>query len=449
MISSLKMKKVYHWFTGLTGWKKFTLLFLLFFPLRFLFGIVSEFWFPDEMQVYLIGLKFYSGGHWPYFGPDIVYTGSQIPGALQGLLVGSSFYLFRIPEAPYILLNLLTFLFLFLLGHYIKKYQLPGIPEWFLWPWIFTAPWVMSFSTHILNPSYVLPAAILFFISLLEIIPGTRKNFIKSNTAFLFIGICTLWIFQFHMSWILLLPLIFIAFLNTLKKGLKHIFLSIFYFLAGCILSGVFLLPTFIKYGPAAGSGDTASNIIFNLSNAKEFLTVLSRFLAFGSFEVTLFTGASTASRLTFLNDYLWASPFIIIAALIGYAMIVWMLIAWFRKNNNDGWKTVKRLLLFAFLYTWLSFFFSVKGPSSHTFYLMFPLVMIFSFFCWQPLFKTKWIRIVALILILCNTIFHVALGFDNFKKHSMYLDREKPLKAIQQKDYKIFGERRPYDRNE
>lgn len=444
-----QMKKFYHIFIKMKWWKKFIILFLIFFPLRFLFGIFSEFWFNDEVQIYLIGLKFYTGGHWPYFGPDVVYTGSQIPGALQGLLVGIPFYFLQIPEAPYLLLNLLTFSSLFLLGYYIIRYRTPEVPEWFLWTWIFTAPWVLSFSTHILNPSYVLPAAIVFYISLLEIIPGTSNNFIKPGIAFLFMGFCTLWIFQLHMSWILLIPLIFIAFYYSSKKGLKNIFVSSVCFFTGCIFSGIFLIPTFIKYGLSAGSGDTASNIVFNALNIKEIFTVLARMLAFGSFEVTLFTGASTVQRIHFLTEYLWSSPFTIFAVIVGIAMIVWMIIAWFRKNYQKGWKAVKYLLLFVFLFTYFSFFFSIKGPSSHTFYLMFPLVMIYSFYCWQPLFRKKWIRKLAMIFLLSGIIFQIMLALHNFKNKSMYINREKPLKAIQQKDYKILGERRAFDRNE
>ncbi|MFH0865338.1 MAG: hypothetical protein V1904_04040 [Bacteroidota bacterium] len=443
------MKNIYHTFIIMTWWKKYIILFLIFFPLRFLFGIFSEFWFDDEVQIYLIGLKFYTGGHWPYFGPDVVYTGSQIPGALQGILVGIPFYFIQIPEAPCLLLNLLTFSSLFLLGHYIIRYRTPGIPEWFLWIWIFTAPWVMSFSTHTINPSYVLPAAILFFISLMEIIPGTCRNFISSRTAFLILGFCILWIFQLHLSWILLMPLLLLAFYHELKKGRKNIIFSSSYFIAGCVLGGIFLIPTFITYGLLAGSGDTASNIAFNSANIREIITVFVRLLSFGSFELARFMGANTAERFEFAMQSLWAVPFVVIVGLIGFAQVGWMIIAWFRKNELPGWKTIKQLLLFVFLITYTSFFFSVKDPASHTFYLMFPLVMIYSFYCWQPLFRKKWIRRIAIIFLFSGIIFHTALALDNFKNKSMYSHREKPLKAIQQKDYKILGERRVFDRNE
>jgi hypothetical protein len=441
--------KIYTNFCNLKTWKKFIVLFVIFFPFRFLFGIFSEFWFEDEMQIYLIGLKFYSTGHWPFYGPDVVYTFSQIPGALQGLLVGLPFYIFPIPEAPYILLNLLTFISLFFFALYIIRCRTIEIPEWFLWVWIFTAPWVLSFSTHVLNPSYVLPAAILFFISFMEIIPVFRKNIIAYHWAFFFMGFSMLWIFQLHMSWILLLPFIGFAFLTVRKNVFKKLFLFAVAFLIGCLVSGILVIPTFIKYGLASGSGDTTSNIVFNIYNIKEFFTVLARLLSFGSFELARLMGNNTVTRLDYLSEYIWLSPFIIFAGIVGVAQVAWMIISWFLKKPFAEWKAIKFFILAAFLITWLSFFFSVKGPSSHTFYLMFPVVMIYSFYCWQPLFKKKWIRILAAAFLISATIFQITLMDHNYRNKSMYINREKPSNAILQKNFHLLGERRGFDHNE
>ena len=123
------MQKLYLKFCAFSAFKKFILLFVSFFAFRLVFGLFAEFWLEDEIQIYLIGLKFYSGGHYPFFGPDVVYTNSQIPGSLQGMLTGLPFFLVPIPEAPCILLNLLSFSSLFLLGFYINKYLIPAIPE--------------------------------------------------------------------------------------------------------------------------------------------------------------------------------------------------------------------------------------------------------------------------------------------------------------------------------
>src|ERR1041384_953810 len=102
--------------------KTLFLLVLSLFLFRLFFGLCNAKWHGyDELQTYLIGLKCYATGTWPYFGPDL--TGnenlnyhSQIPGALEGLLIGLPFYILPVPEAPFILLNLLSIAGIFLLA---------------------------------------------------------------------------------------------------------------------------------------------------------------------------------------------------------------------------------------------------------------------------------------------------------------------------------------------
>src|SRR5882672_3992821 len=79
------------------------------FACRLLFGLSREFFFEDETQIFLIGFRYYATAAWPFFGPDVVWTRSEIPGALQGLLVGVPLRLLAMPESSYLLLNLLSF----------------------------------------------------------------------------------------------------------------------------------------------------------------------------------------------------------------------------------------------------------------------------------------------------------------------------------------------------
>src|SRR6266545_1294252 len=141
------------------------------FAFRLAFGLSSEFFFEDETQIFLNGLRYYTTGQWPYFGPDVVWTKSEIPGALQGVLVGAPLYIVAAPESPFVLLNLLSFAALAGLAWYATR-RVPTAPRWLVWGWFMSVPWTLQFSTHIINPSYVLPAAVVFFLGFFESIPA-------------------------------------------------------------------------------------------------------------------------------------------------------------------------------------------------------------------------------------------------------------------------------------
>src|SRR3954468_8285882 len=102
----------------LTRRYKFYIFLTLAFLFRLGFGLCSAFQDADSTQIYLLGLKFYTTRAWPYFGPDVVWGEIQIPGALQGLLVGLPLYVLPVAEAPYLLLNLISFTGLCLLAWY-------------------------------------------------------------------------------------------------------------------------------------------------------------------------------------------------------------------------------------------------------------------------------------------------------------------------------------------
>ncbi|MCK9613415.1 MAG: hypothetical protein PHR81_06735 [Bacteroidales bacterium] len=420
----------------------FFIVLIFLFALRLAYGLCSEFWFEDELQVYLIGLRYYTTGVFPYFGPDIVYTATQIPGALLGLLVGLPFFLVQIPEAPYILLNLLSFAVLCLFGAYLQK-KFTETPSWFLWIWIMTCPWVMNLSTHVFNPSYVLFGSVLFFIGFFEAVRSLRIGFVKIPLAFFMMGFALFWVYQLHMSWVLLVPFVFYAFWKSFFENK----LSVPAFFAGCLLPALLLLPAYFKFGFHEGGG-LASNVEFNFSNVKEFFTLMLRYLSLASNEIPRFIDTDGASRLCFFRDYLYAVPFLLFAILSGFLQVAYMLISFFMRNPVKGFRQVKWILFFTLMFTWFSFFFSVKGPSSHTFYVLFPLVMLYSFYCWQPLFRKKWFGILMMLMLFSGIVTNITLAYHNYHVKSLYKKRELPRKAIQQKNYHILGERRASERN-
>ena len=419
------------------------LVLLAFFLFRLAFGLCSEIWFIDQQQIYLIGLKFYTTGQWPYFGPDVA-ANIQLPGALQGLVVGLPLYLCPIPEAPYILLNLLSFTGLCFFAWYCSKH-LPNFPKWIIYTWLLTAPWTLNWSTNIDNDSYMLFGSCLFFIGFLETIPAFSLKLIRPFWANAMMGFSLFWCAQFHMSYVVLFPFILLSFYFQLKTSDSKIIQSILYFVVGALTTGLFLVPTLLKYGLGQGSGGSANAVTFNPQNFMNFFNLLVRYFGLGSCEVLRFMGANGAAREEFLRGHPWLAPFTLAAMVLGILQGTTLFLSLFRKEHpQKEWKEIKLLNLFTFLLLFLSFLFSIKVPAAHTYYLTLPVIMLYGFYAFEPWVSKPWFLPVAKTLLACNILFHVGLGLSNLSVKSLYKDRDLFVKAIEEKNYHLLGERRP-----
>lgn len=417
------------------------------FAFRLAFGLCSDFWTDDERQVYLIGLKFYTTGVWPYFGPDVTNT-IQIPGALQGLVVGLPLYVWPAPEAPFVLLNVLSFASLCFFAWYCSR-RLPEIPRWIIWTWLLTAPWTLNFSTHIVNPSYVLTGGILFFVGLFETLPFLRRDIVPPKYANLLMGLGLCWVMQFHMSWVVLVMLALVSLLLQRRAaGARAVLPSLAWFALGAALTGSLLVPTYLKYGLLAGAGGTNAVVEFNARNLLKLLNpvegILGRFLSFASFELPRFIGDNTRTRLLFLRENPWLAPFALFLGVVGILQPVALAALWFRRTHRErDWKAVKYFTLVLLGLLYVSFVFSFRAPHSHTFYVTLPVAMLYSLYCWDEFLRRRRWQRFALIFLACGVIFHAGLALNNFRHKSVYLNRQIPVAAIEEKNYHILGERR------
>lgn len=423
---------------------KFYALLILAFLFRLGFGLCSAFQDSDVTQIYLLGLKFYTSGAWPYFGPDVVWGEIQIPGALQGLLVGLPFYVLPVAEAPYILLNIASFLSLCLLAWYCCK-RLPGLPRWFVWIWLFTCPWTLNLSTHIYNPSYLLAASILFFVGALEIYPFTSRNFIDVRLANIMLGFSLFWAMQLHLSWIILAPYLLIAFYYQAKIGGRSLLNAFLWFTLGAAVTGPLLLPTYLKYGFMRGTGGTSSAVTFNSDNLLSITGIFKRSLSLAVFDVTNFIGGHTAARISFLRAEMWLIPFVFFLFIVSLLQVLALIIFWFRRDSEQSdWRAIKYIALLNVCWIYLAFLFSIKPPQSNHLYITFPLPMIYSLYCWNQLLKKDRWQQFAKIFLACGIIFHVGLALYNLPRTSLYPVRTQVQSALDNKDYRILGERRP-----
>jgi len=421
------------------------------FLFRLTFGLCANFVSgSDEQQVYLIGLKFYTSGAWPYFGPDVSST-IQIPGALQGLIVGLPFKLFAVPEAPFILLNLLSFASLCLFAWYCCR-RLPEIPAWFVWTWLFIAPWTICLSTQITNPSYVLPGAIVFFVGAIETYPFLAQRLIPLRRANFMMGFGLCWIMQFHLSWVILIPYVALSLFLQFKKGGRQAGSRASWIVVGAALPASLLIPTFIKYGLRQGSGSTSEALQFNSDNLWRHLNfvegILGRFLSFATFELPRFIGRNMGERLGFLQEHRWLIPFVLLLTVVGVLQCIALLLLWLRKEHSQkDWRAIKYFTAATVLLLYVSFLFSMKAPVSHTFYLTVPVAMLYSFYCWNDFLKGPFWRRFAVLFLACSIIFEAGLALHNYRHGSFLKNRALINEALRSNDYRLLGERRPGSR--
>jgi hypothetical protein len=92
----------------------------------------------------------------------------------------------------------------------------------------------------------------------------------------------------------------------------------------------------------------------------------------------------------------------------------------------------------------YVSFLFSLKAPVSHTFYVTFPVAMLYSFYCWSEFLKKKSWQKFAAVFLICGLLFDIGLAATNLKRVSLYRERGKIVEAIKTSDYRVLGERRP-----
>lgn len=431
---------------------KFILLFLFLFAFRTLFGLSQPFFHPDETQTYLIGLKAYATGAWPYFGPDLIVTETgfytQLPGALEGLLIALPLKLWPAPEAPFLLLNLLSLSALAFFARYLSR-RLPEIPFLFLFAWISLLPWNLHESTNIINPSYLLLGSSLFMVGFLEALPGLSLNRLSPSQAFGLMGFGLFWDMQFHFSWLLLPPFVLGAWLWRRQKGTRTWARETAGFAAGSVIPLVFLAPTWVKYGLFQEAGGMHLAMAFNPGNFAAFFTVLARFLSLPCFEMPRFLGENTHLREAFLTGhpvlflpgvFLWLLGLLQAAALLAFGF--------FHDGRRADGQRVTGVVFLGFLLLWASFWFTSKPPDAHIGYILAPLACVYSLYIWSRFARFRAGRVLGVVCLLANLWFQAGYLAVMMKTQSLYLDRGKVERAIEGKDYRILGERRPGSRN-
>jgi hypothetical protein len=423
--------------------------FLLFFIFRFFFGLYCPSVTADEdyVQTYAIGLKAYTTHTWPYYGPDVqgpeTSFKTQMPGALEGLLIALPLTLWPTPESPYLFVNLLSFAALSLLGWYCVK-RLPGFPPWFIFAWLYAAPWLTHYSTQVINPSFAFLGSVLFFLGFFETVPALCIGVLNTALANAFMGFGLFWVMQLHMSWIAMAPLLLVSFYFQAKKGKALSALS-FIFL-GALPPLALLLPTYLRFGFNTGKDVHGFMSGLNWDNAKDLFGTLARLFSISSFELARFVGQHTRERLDYLFHSYWLSLPGFFLWGMWYLQVLAMLMFFFlRKHPRTDWTRIKILIGGTFLLLYACFLFTPDMAASFRILLFFPPLMLYAFYGWDWVWQKPWGRLLGLVFILCACYFQAGYTLNNLKtNNSIYAqNRDRMAKAIDAGDYRLFAERR------
>ena len=411
---------------------------------RLLYGLTSELFFEDETQIFLLGLRYYATGAWPYFGADVVWTNSEIPGALQGLLVGVPLHIVPVPEAPYVLLNLISMAALAAFAWYITV-RLPSLPAWLVWGWLMTLPWTLEFSTHIINPSYVLAPALVFFLGFFEAVPAFRLGKMPEPLAFALMGAATSWVLQIHMSWPLLVAHAAFAWLSARRGGARAMAVNAAGFAGGFLVFAVFLIPTFVVFGLQAGSGRTLDNLRPHWVNPWIAIEILARLFSFASYEIWRFIAPDDGKRWMWLLRHVWIVPIAVVVWLAGIWQPIWMLREWFRARSPLAeWRAIRMLVAGTVALVYASYWFVLEPSQAHAFYVVAPVAFMFAAYCWTFVDSPRWRRIAAVVLVL-NIALHIGQAYIQAPMKSLYRNREVVAAAIRLKQPEMFAHRRPF----
>ncbi len=413
------------------------------FAFRLAFGLTYDFWFEDQTQIFLIGLRHHATGAWPYFGPDVVWTRSQIPGALQGLLVGLPMDLLPVPEAPFVLLNVLSTATLALLCAYVCR-RLPSLPRWLVFGWALTVPWTLHYSTHVVNPSYVLPGSILFFLGFLETFPATSGGVFPLPLAAALMGLGVCWVMQVHLSWVLLVPFLALALAARAREGLGRFAIVAAAAAAGALVSGSLLLPTLWRFGTEAGTGGVQRNLHPHLVGPWVLATTAGRFLSFASLEVNRFLEITRSRRLFLLHAHPWLVPLAAVTAAAGVVHPIAMALLWFRRRSGPPeWRAIRWLAVGTVVLIYVSYFFAYEPPQAHAFYVVTPLALVYAFYSWSLVDGPR-TRKVAAAVMATGLAYHAGLAGVKSGR-SLYHDRAVPAVAVHERVPAVLARRREY----
>jgi hypothetical protein len=421
---------------------KWTLVVFALLCLRTAYGLSQNFWHEDVVQIYLLGLKYFTTGAWPYFGPDVVHTNQQIPGGLQSILIALALYIWPVVESPVVLVNILSLSGILLLAVYLRR-RFQSHPGWLWLLWLSTLPMTLQFSTNTYNPSYLLFPAVLFFVGFFERIPQFRQLNWSALTSGIAMGFSVGFIFQLHLSWPLLMPFLLTAI--TIRQPSKERRECASGFVIGGLAISVSLIPTLFEYGLSTLWSTGSSNSEFNIANARNIGSTILRVVSLSSYE---FMGFNLGSELDERRQLITSDPVLIISAVtMGLTLVMHVVLivkAWGQSFVSRKFSPEISLLGVSCIWAAMLFLMTPRPPAFRNIFVLFPVAAVAFGSLAEKYSKQTWLRPMWTSVIVASVLFHSIVAIKMWPEISLYRDRPRVQKAIDENDFRIFADRRP-----
>jgi hypothetical protein len=386
----------------------------------------------------LIGLENAYSGRWSFWGPDIVWSKTRLPGALQGLLAGVPLRLTSCKYSPIILSNIISSLGLILLALYAKR-RFPKLKLYFLLALFLLFPFGLFNGVVLLNTAYLFFSGAVLFIVVFELFMYRSNLLCHSSLYFFALGFSLMFTFQLHLTWVMFIPFICVLFYLEWKRNPDKWFSPISFFALGCITSGLTLLPTLLTYGDVMMTG-SGGNISLNLKKFVKAFDLFVRYLGTATTDVIqnrnfikLFSETSWIGSIL-----IWTVKIFAIFQLIGICISLF-----FVKKSIEFRKTILLFFLTLIMVMFL-YILSNKHLEMRTYVLLYPIPLWLTLFSYSYLIKyrfIKWILNTSLILMFITSF---GIAISNFNGIYSFKSVENKIeKAIHDKNPDEFAKRR------
>jgi hypothetical protein len=406
---------------------------------RIYLGAQVNFSHEDYFQIYLIGIENAVSGVWSYWGPDIVWSKTRLPGAMQALLIGLPLRWTGNIYSPIILSNIISAAGLVLLAVYSRQ-RFPSLPLNFLICLYLLAPFALFHGTVLLNTAYLIFSSALLFIAVFELfIFRDRMIFKEPSYYFLGLGFSLFFTYQLHLTWVMFLPFIVVLFTLEWKRNHVGLLKIALFFLIGCAISSLSLLPTLITYGKEIfiNSGD---NLTLQPERFGRVFDLLMRYFSMASFDITPSFDVIKAAT----DESAFELVLVWLVRLISMIQIAVLAILIFKSRTEELVK--KSLLLFGLTFVMALFLFVLgnKHLSARTYILLFPIPMWLSLFAYEKLFEKPLFKNILYcgLGIVFLTFFGIA-WLNRSSEYSFEASRQKIESALESKDPSVFSKRR------